>query len=57
MTIWFVSPRGAIRTERGILKFHISSCLVVSILDPTLRYVYTATVLTVVYLLRVPPVF
>lgn len=39
MTIWFVSQRGAIHTERGILKFRISSRLVVSILGPTVPYV------------------
>jgi len=45
MTVCFVSQRGAIRTERGILKFRSSSHLVVSILDPTVRCVCTATVL------------
>lgn len=57
MRIWFVSQRGAIHTERGILKFRISCRLVVSILDPTVRYVCTATVLTIVHLLRVLRVF
>jgi hypothetical protein len=57
MTVWFVSQRGAIHTERGILKFRISSRLVICILDPTVRVYWTAMVLKVVYLLRVLHVF